>query len=69
MMPRFAQVGNRIINLELITNAMYVPSETEESRSFLFIFFANANAAEQFTEEQADQLWRVLKDASFRVVL
>lgn len=69
MMPRFAQVGNRIINLELISNAMYVAPETDESRSFLFVFFANANTAEQFTEEQADQLWRVLKDASFRVVL
>lgn len=68
MMPRFAQVGNRIINLELITNVMYVPPQTEESRSFLFVFFANANAAEQFTEEQADQLWTVLKESSFRVV-
>lgn len=69
MMPKFAQVGNRIINLELITNAVYVPPQTDESKSYLIVFFARSDGSEIFREAEADQLWRVLKDASFRVVL
>ena len=66
-MPKFVQIGNQIINLNLITNATYVASQTNESKSFLFVFFANSNTAEQFTESQADQLWELLKDVSFRI--
>ncbi|HCF26954.1 MAG TPA: hypothetical protein DEV81_07035 [Cyanobacteria bacterium UBA11049] len=67
MMPRFAQVGNRIINLELITSVIYTP-EIDDNKSLLVVRFTNPNTLEEFTQEQADQLWRVLKDASIKVV-
>lgn len=67
-MAQFIQIGNRIINLELLTNVIYVPAQTNESRPFLVAYFANSAIAEQFSGSEADQLWNCLKDTSLILV-
>lgn len=68
MMPRFAQAGNVIINLELITRAIYFPTainEDEERESLLIVFFVENESPQKFLADAAEELWRILKNETF----
>lgn len=66
-MDHYIQMGNQIINLELVTNVYFVPKTPDVNRSVLTLFFWNSAAGTNLYDAEAEQLWYFLSHAAINV--
>lgn len=64
---RFVRVGDRVVNLLLITNAVFYPS-TDATSASLVIHFSGESAM-ALGGDEAEALWRLLKAGALRIAL
>lgn len=66
-MDHYIQIGNQIINLELLTNVHFVPKVSDLNRSLLVLYFGNSEGGTQIYDIEAEQLWRFLSRSALNI--
>lgn len=64
---KLIQIGNQTTNLELLTNAHFLPKNSEVNRSVLLLYFANSASGIQLYNDEAERFWAYLHSSSFDI--
>ena len=66
-MPKYIRVGNRVINLELLVNAEFVPKGSINNQPILILYFSNPEAGIQLFGDVAEQTWHLVSHAALNI--
>lgn len=67
-MSKFIRIGNRIINVQLITDAIFDPKSPEnDNQPKLDVYLSDDRGSAEFDSLEAKQLWRYLNDMSLNI--
>lgn len=66
-MPKYVRVGNRILNLELVVSAQFVPPNSDINKGVLTLHFLNPDAMLVLFSDEADRVWHLLNSGALNI--